>query len=38
MIKAINRLRKNEKETPSVPPSPSEEVILLTQIRDLLKK
>jgi large conductance mechanosensitive channel len=38
MIKAINRLRKNEKEMPSVPPSPSEEVILLTQIRDLLKK
>jgi len=23
---------------PSIPPSPSEEVVLLTQIRDLLKK
>lgn len=38
MIKTINRIKKNEKERPSVPPSPSEEVVLLTQIRDLLKK
>jgi len=38
MIKAINRFRKYEKEMPSIPPSPSEEVVLLTQIRDLLKK
>ena len=38
MIKTINRIKKNEKELPLVPPSPSEEVVLLTQIRDLLKK
>jgi len=38
MIKTINRIKKSEKELPSVPPSPSEEVVLLTQIRDLLKK
>jgi large conductance mechanosensitive channel len=38
MIKTINRIKKNEKELPSVPPSPREEVVLLTQIRDLLKK
>jgi large conductance mechanosensitive channel len=38
LIKTINRIRKYEKEMPSVPASPSEEVILLTQIRDLLKK
>jgi len=38
IIKAINRFKKNEKALPSIPPSPSEEVVLLTQIRDLLKK
>ena len=40
MIKTINRLKtkENEKELPSIPPAPNEEVILLTQIRDLLKK
>ncbi len=35
MIKALNALRK--KEVPA-PPAPKEEIILLTQIRDLLKK
>jgi len=39
MIKAINRFRKYEKEMPSISRHhPSEEVVLLTQIRDLLKK
>jgi large conductance mechanosensitive channel len=38
MIKTINRLKKNEMELPPVPASPKEEVVLLTQIRDLLKK
>jgi large conductance mechanosensitive channel len=38
LIKTINRLNKNEKALPSVPPSPSEEIVILTQIRDLLKK
>ena len=38
MIKAINKFKKKEEETPAAPPKPSEEVVLLTQIRDLLKK
>lgn len=35
MIKLINTLQQKEKETP---PPPSEEIQLLTEIRDLLKK
>jgi large conductance mechanosensitive channel len=38
MIKALNRLKKKEEAKPVAPPKPSEEVLLLTQIRDLLKK
>lgn len=38
MIKGLNTLRKKEEAKPSAPPKPSEEVVLLTQIRDLLKK
>ncbi len=38
MIKAINKLQKKEKEAPSTPPEPSDEVKLLTQIRDALAK
>jgi len=39
-VKAMNALKKNEEIAPvaTVPPEPSEEVRLLTQIRDLLKK
>ncbi|MCI8622586.1 MAG: large-conductance mechanosensitive channel protein MscL [Provencibacterium sp.] len=40
MIKLIGRLRRKreeEKEEPSVPPAPSEDILLLTEIRDLLK-
>lgn len=36
MIKAMNATRK--KEVPPPPPAPSKEEILLTEIRDLLKK
>lgn len=36
MIKAMNRLKKKEEEKPTAPAKPSEEVLLLTQIRDLL--
>lgn len=36
MIKAINRLKKKEEEKST--PTPKEEVLLLTEIRDLLKK
>lgn len=31
-------MAKKEEEEPSVPPAPSKEEVLLTEIRDLLKK
>ncbi|MBE6853514.1 MAG: large-conductance mechanosensitive channel protein MscL [Ruminococcus sp.] len=37
LVKAINALTK-KKETPPAPPKPSEEVLLLREIRDLLKE
>lgn len=37
-IKAMNSLKKKEEESPSEPPKPSNEEVLLTEIRDLLKK
>ncbi|MBU3055571.1 large-conductance mechanosensitive channel protein MscL [Pseudomonas indica] len=36
-VKAINHLKRKEAETPSAPPAPSKEELLLTEIRDLLK-
>jgi large conductance mechanosensitive channel len=38
LVKGMNRMKKKEEEKPSAPPVPSEEVVLLTQIRDLLSK
>jgi len=38
IIKAMNRMQKKEEAAPSAPPKPSNEEILLTEIRDLLKK
>ena len=42
MVKLINgmraKLEKEKEETPTAPPAPSEEVVLLSEIRDLLKK
>lgn len=39
MVKAMNSLSKKKKEeAPAAPPAPSEEVKLLTEIRDALKK
>jgi large conductance mechanosensitive channel len=38
VIKAMNAAKKKEDLQPSAPPSPSKEEILLTEIRDLLKK
>ncbi len=41
LIKGINRLKRNEAAAPTVPatpPPPSKEEVLLTEIRDLLKK
>jgi large conductance mechanosensitive channel len=38
LIRAINRLRRKEEEKPAAPPAPPEEVALLREIRDALKK
>lgn len=37
-VKAMNSLKKKEEEKPAEPPKPSNEEVLLTEIRDLLKK
>lgn len=36
-IRQINRMKKKEEEAPAAPPAPSNEEVLLTEIRDLLK-
>ncbi len=38
VIRAINTLKRKEETKPAEPPKPSAEVVLLTEIRDLLKK
>lgn len=38
MIKALNAFKKKEEEAPVPDPEPTKEEILLTEIRDLLKK
>ena len=38
VIKAINSFHKKKEEAPPAPPAPSNEEVLLTEIRDLLKK
>lgn len=42
IVKAYNKMKerweKKEEEAPAAPPAPSKEEILLTEIRDLLKK
>lgn len=37
-IKAMNKMKKQEEEKLAAPPAPSKQEILLTEIRDLLKK
>lgn len=37
-IRFINTLKKKEEAAPAAPPEPSKEQLLLTEIRDLLKK
>mgnify|MGYP005840978033 CR=1 FL=1 len=37
-IKAMNRMKRKEEEKPAAPPAPSKQEVLLTEIRDLLKK
>lgn len=38
VIKAINQFKKKEEEKPEEPAAPSEDIVLLTEIRDLLRK
>jgi len=38
VIKAMNSMKKKEEEKPALPPKPSEDIVLLSEIRDLLKK
>ena len=38
VIKALNHMKKKEEEKPAEPPKPAEDIVLLTEIRDLLKK
>lgn len=38
VIKAMNSMKKKEEEAPAEPPKPSDEVLLLQEIRDSLKK
>ncbi|MEE4175762.1 MAG: large-conductance mechanosensitive channel protein MscL [Xanthomonadales bacterium] len=38
VIRAMNRMKRKEEEAPEEPPKPSDEVLLLQEIRDELKK
>jgi len=38
VIRIMNKLKRNEAAKPVEPPKPSAEVVLLTEIRDILKK
>lgn len=38
VVRAMNSMKKKEEEKPAAPPEPSKEEVLLTEIRDLLKK
>ena len=38
VIKGMNSLKKKEEEKPAAPPKPSNEELLLTEIRDELKR
>jgi len=38
VVKAMNNLKKKEEEAPAAPPKPSNEEVLLAEIRDALKK
>ncbi len=37
-LKVVMKFKKKEEEAPAEPPAPSNEEVLLTEIRDLLKK
>ncbi|MGA7615090.1 MAG: large-conductance mechanosensitive channel protein MscL [Thermoanaerobaculia bacterium] len=37
LIRTVNALKRRKEEAPKAPPAPSEEVLILAEIRDLLK-
>ena len=37
-IKILGKLKRKKEEAPAEPPKPAEDIVLLTEIRDLLKK
>jgi len=37
VVKMVNRLKRKQAEAPAVPPAPTKDQVLLTEIRDLLK-
>jgi large conductance mechanosensitive channel len=38
VVKSMNKMKRKEVEAPAAPPEPTKEEVLLTEIRDLLKK
>ncbi len=38
IVKGINKMKKKEEEKPAAAPAPAADIVLLTEIRDLLKK
>lgn len=38
MIRAVNNMKRKEEEAPAAPPEPSAQEVLLTEIRDALRK
>jgi len=38
MVKQVNRLKREEPSAPAMPPPPPEDIVLLREIRDALKK
>ena len=38
MVKLVNKMKKKEEEAPAAPAAPAADIVLLTEIRDALKK
>ena len=38
VIRAMNEAKRKEEEAPAAPPAPSEDVVLLREIRDALRR
>ena len=37
LVRSVNRMKEKEEATPTEPPKPSQDIVLLSEIRDLLK-